>query len=124
MFALLMACEEAPPPKATAPVDNAQHFRFTLHGQAVHLAVDDCTVYLVQADTVRERILKPPSYPLPSICQRQEISADSEYIHVELGRQAFGAGGCCATEGTWRSRNGTDWQRREKHRWVPEGIAR
>jgi hypothetical protein len=33
-------------------------------------------------------------------------------ITATLGRIAFGAGGCCATGGTYRSRDGRTWEKR------------
>ncbi len=89
----------------------------------MHLALDDCEVFRVLPDGRRERVLTTDFYPMLSVCQRQEVSADAEYVLVQLGRQALGAGGCCATGGTWRSRDGQHWQRRVQGRWVEAGAT-
>jgi hypothetical protein len=117
LLLVLAGCQAEPPP------DTAQHFRAELHGVSVHLALDDCEVFRVLPDGRRERVLTTDFYPMLSVCQRQEVSADAEYVLVQLGRQALGAGGCCATDGTWRSRDGQHWQRRVQGRWVEAGAT-
>lgn len=116
LLLFLGGCQAEPPP------DTAQHFRAELHGLPVHLALDDCEVFRVLPDGRREQVLTTDFYPMLSVCQRQEVSADSEYVRVELGRQALGAGGCCATGGTWRSRDGQHRERRVQGRWVEAGA--
>lgn len=113
---LLSGCQDDPPPPGT--VDAATHFQALLGGTPVHLALLDCEVFLVGQDAPRERVLTTDFYPMPSVCMRQEISADADFVTVELGRQALGAGGCCATGGRWRSRDGVHWQRRVDDRWI------
>lgn len=117
LLLLLAGCQAEPPP------DTAQHFRAEVQGLPVHLALDDCEVFRVLPDGRRQRVLTTDFYPMLSVCQRQDVTADSDYIRVELGRQALGAGGCCATGGTWRSRDGQDWQRRVQGRWVEAGAT-
>lgn len=106
--------EEAPSDQA----DQAIHFRATLDGRPVHLALEDCEVFYVPPEGRRERVLSTDFYPMFSVCQRQEASLSDGYILVQLGRQALGAGGCCATGGTWRSRDGRVWERRQADGWV------
>lgn len=117
LFAFLLAsCQaKAPPPPAT---DAATHFRAVIGGTPIHLALEDCEVFFVTADGRREKVLSTDFYPMLSVCKIQNVSADADFITVELGRQAFGAGGCCATEGTWRSRDGKTWERRRNGKWV------
>lgn len=113
---LLAGCQaKAPPPPAT---DAATHFQAVVGGAPIHLALEDCEVFLVAPDGGREKVLSTDFYPMLSVCKRQNISADADFITVELGRQAFGAGGCCATEGIWRSRDGKTWERRRNGKWV------
>lgn len=113
---LLAGCQgDAPPP---ARVDRATHFRAVVGGTPVHLALEDCTVFFVAPDGRREEVLSTDFYPMLSACKVQEVSANADFIHVELGRQALGAGGCCATGGTWRSRDVRVWERRQKGKWV------
>jgi hypothetical protein len=126
---MLAGCQaETPPDNPPEDVDaRAVHFRTTLDGQAVHLVLGDCEAFLVQPDGSRTRVLSTDFYPMFSVCQRQEASVSEGYILVQLGRQALGAGGCCATEGTWRSRDGKTWERRQAGRWVsleqPSALA-
>ena len=97
--------------------------RGTLGGRAVAVLVDGCRVYdLTSSDDTRRRtpVLSPPPYPWFTACERQAAWLDSAYVTVTLGRTAFGAGGCCATGGTYRSRDGRRWERRSgASRWTP-----
>lgn len=115
---LLAACQAKTPPAPAAEVDAATHFRAVIGGMPIHLALEDCEVFFVAPDGGREKVLGTDFYPMSSVCKIQNASADAEFITVELGRQAFGAGGCCATEGTWRSRDGKTWERRRNGKWV------
>lgn len=111
----LAGCQGEEPPSDQA--DKATHFRATLDGRPVHLALEDCEVFYVPPKGRRERVLSTDFYPMFSVCQRQEASLGDGYILVQLGRQALGAGGCCATGGTWRSRDGRVWERRQADGW-------
>ena len=44
----------------------------------MHLALDDCEVFRVLSDGRRERVLTTDFYPMLSVCQRQEVSADAD----------------------------------------------
>lgn len=114
--AALAGCQAEPPPAPT--VDRATHFRAEIDGRRIHLALEDCEVFVVQPDGSRQRALTTDVYPMFSACMRQQASVRDGHVVVELGRQAFGAGGCCATEGLWRSRDGTAWERRQAGRWT------
>jgi len=123
LAAIAIGCAPEPDPPAPAR-ETGKRFSANLHGRSIQLIVDDCEVFLLGADGKRERVVTTDSYPMFSSCEREEISADNEYITVYLGRTAFGAGGCCATSGTWRSRDGGYWERRERGRWMsPEEVA-
>jgi len=119
LISLLLAACQAKTPPAPAAADTATHFHAVIGGTPIHLALEDCEVFFVAPDGGREKVLATDFYPMPSVCKIQKAAADAEYITVELGRQAFGAGGCCATEGTWRSRDGKAWERRRAGKWVP-----
>lgn len=115
--AVLTGCKAQ---ESTAPTkDNATHFRTEIDGRPIHLALADCEAFIVLPDGRRERVLTTDFYPMISACQRQEASVRDGHVVVELGRQALGAGGCCATEGLWRSRDGMTWERRQSGRWIP-----
>ncbi|SEL42860.1 hypothetical protein SAMN05518845_107138 [Variovorax sp. YR750] len=97
----------------TAPPE--QVFQGTLAGQTVHLVVHDCEVLSVR-QTAQGRlewksVLAPEPYPFPTSCERQSLSFDAGQVTARLGRRAFGAGGCCASGGTYRSADGLIWKR-------------
>jgi hypothetical protein len=97
-------------------------FRGTVGGRRVALLVEGCKVYDLGApgDARGEPVLVPDPYPWPTVCQREHARADSAWVTVTLGRMAFGAGGCCATGGTYRSRDGRVWERElGEGRWAP-----
>jgi len=119
---LLAGCDRAnpaPPPSAeevairTAPPE--QVFQGTLAGQPVHLVVHDCEVLRVrqgaQGRIEWTSVLAPEPYPFPTACERQSLSFDAGQVTARLGRRAFGAGGCCASGGTYRSADGLDWKK-------------
>lgn len=97
----------------TAPAE--QVFRGTLAGQPVHLVVHDCEVLRVQQGAQGRiewtSVLAPEPYPFPTACERQSLSFDAGQVTAKLGRRAFGAGGCCASGGTYRSTDGLNWKK-------------
>lgn len=108
-----------PDPMAAVPPERV--FNGTLDGKPVHLAVHDCKVYRAIPKEARESkesgengwqmVLEPDLYPFFTYCERQSLQADNGVVTVTLGRIAFGAGGCCATGGTYRSRDGELWKK-------------
>ena len=97
-------------------------FRGVVGGRRVALLVEGCKVYDLGATegAKGEPVLAPDPYPWPTVCERQHARADSAWVTVTLGRSAFGAGGCCATGGTYRSRDGRVWERGlGDGRWAP-----
>lgn len=116
-----VAPSSAPPPKLSreaivtrdAPAERV--FRGQLAGAAAHFVVDDCEVFQVESRAGGEvhwtSVLKPEPYPLWTSCERQSLSFDGRAVTATLGRQAFGAGGCCATGGTYRTVDGRTWKR-------------
>jgi hypothetical protein len=105
-------------------------FRGTVGGRPLALMVDGCAVYdLADAprgdEGARDARLTPDFYPWPTVCSREAITADTAWVTVVLGRTGFGAGGCCATGGTYRTRDGRRWEREDGHgRWVAADAAR
>jgi hypothetical protein len=106
-----------PDPMAGVPAERV--FKGTLEGKPVHLAVHDCKVYRAISKESKEEsggngwqmVLEPDLYPFFTYCERQTLQADNGVVTVTLGRIAFGAGGCCATGGTYRSRDGELWKK-------------
>lgn len=108
-----------PDPMAEIPPERV--FKGLLGGKPVHLAVHDCKVYRAIPKESRESkepgkddwqmVLEPELYPFFTYCERQSLQADNGVVTVILGRIAFGAGGCCATGGTYRSRDGELWKK-------------
>lgn len=118
---LLAGCEE--------PVEPGTKLRAEIDGTRIELLLHDCKVYLTAhgKEKLRERVrvLEPEPYPWFTFCDRQEIAADKRYITATLGRVAFGAGGCCATGGTYRSRDGRNWEKQVNgDKWRPVEPAK
>ena len=90
-------------------------FKGELSGQFAHLLLHDCEVFSVQAlpggEVQWESVLAPEPYPFPTACERQSMKFDSGSLTVTLGRRAFGAGGCCASGGTYSSADGRRWKK-------------
>ena len=118
----LAGCDSDVPPaplskQAQATLDAApeQVFKGVLAGQPVFLLVHDCEVFLVEplekGEVRWEKVLAPEPYPLFTSCQRQSIRYEAGVLRVTLGRMAFGAGGCCATGGDYRSTDGRSWKK-------------
>lgn len=114
---LVSGCESETPRNEMTALQG-RTFDFVMRGQAVRLVLEDCEVFFVPSKGERERVVTTDFYPMISACQREDISSDADYITVFLGRQALGAGGCCATSGTWRSPDGRHWERRMNGRWL------
>ncbi|MDL5037860.1 hypothetical protein [Comamonas resistens] len=90
-------------------------FKGVLAGESVFLLLHDCEVYRVETGDKGEvrwqSVLAPDFYPMWTACQRQSMSFEKGALTVTLGRMAFGAGGCCATGGTYRSTDGRNWKK-------------
>ena len=90
-------------------------FKGVLAGETMHLLLHDCEVYRVETGAKGEvrwqSVLAPDFYPMWTACQRQSMHFEKGALTVTLGRMAFGAGGCCATGGTYRSTDGRNWKK-------------
>ena len=84
-------------------------------GHAVELQLGDCNVYKVTHGLLgairKTRVLSPDFYLGFTVCTRQSLRKEGEYAIATLCRQAIGAGGGCASSGTYRSRDGDTWER-------------
>jgi hypothetical protein len=111
----LCACDDAPDETEaairSAPPERA--YQGVRAGKPVHLVLHDCKLYAVSVESRRKigwtKLLEPDPYPFFTYCERQKLWEDEGALRVTLGRIAFGAGGCCATGGTWRSSDGREW---------------
>jgi hypothetical protein len=90
-------------------------FEGMLEGKFVHLIVYDCAVYEVKGKSLNDMewtlVLDAEPYPFFTSCVRQSLSKVKDGVTVELGLMAFGAGGCCATGGTYRTTDGRKWKK-------------
>ena len=110
---------------------NGLVLRAIVGGRQLRLMVHDCAVYNLDDPPTpngrRPAVLETDFYPWPTVCARQAIEADPAGATVTLGKTALGAGGCCATGGTYRTRDGRGWERREPTgEWsvIPRDSAR
>lgn len=91
-------------------------FEGRLGGESMFLLVHDCEVYRVErregGGVEWTSVLAPEFYPFWTVCQRQSLAIQPKLLTVTLGRQAVGAGGCCATGGTYTSVDGRNWKKR------------
>ena len=132
-FATLSACGPSKEERAARAADSivaiadtaGRVFRGTVGGRPVALMVSDCKVFdlndAYRQDGRRPSVLTTEFYPWPTFCMRQSIEADTAWVKVELGRTGFGAGGCCATGGVFRSRDGRTWEKRAAGKWIRVG---
>lgn len=101
---------------ATQETPEALQFKGTLAGKPIHLLMHECKVYKVdpaEGDNVAwTLVLEGDFYPLPTICVRQELTVGKGFIKAFVGRQAFGAGGCCTGTPEYRSTDGLTWKPR------------
>lgn len=120
MLVLLSACQPDPVPLSDAAIavrDAAPEDLFVgrLQNVDIELLVQDCKVFQVARGPERAvdltEVLAPPPYPFFTDCQRQSLRHDNGAVIAVLGRMALGAGGCCATGGTWRTRDGQTWEK-------------
>ncbi|MBB1627042.1 hypothetical protein [Achromobacter sp. UMC71] len=99
---------------ATQETPAALQFQGTLAGKPIHLLVHECKVYKVDpaegGNVAWTLVLEGEFYPLPTLCIRQELTVNKGVAKVFLGRQAFGAGGCCTGNPEYRSTDGLTWK--------------
>ncbi len=122
LLCTVVACRPAPAPArlsdAAIAVRDAlpeDRFRGRLGDAPVELLARDCKVFGVVRGAGQEvtltEVLAPAPYPFFTGCERQWLREEGDAVIAVLGRRAFGAGGCCATGGTWRTRDGQTWEK-------------
>ncbi|MFO1520060.1 MAG: hypothetical protein U1F57_10420 [bacterium] len=91
--------------------------------KGVFLGLKDCEVYRsISEDNVIvgwEKALGKPFYPL-GVCSRSEINANGEYANAFLCVLGMGAGGGCSAGGNYRTKDGKNWEKEGKGKWVKE----
>lgn len=101
-------------------------FRTTVEGKPLVLLLKSCSVYRLEAtpEAVTEHeVLKPGFLLWPTGCTGQRLWRDGAYIFAELINMEFGAGGGNASGGTYRSRNGIDWEKQTGKGWLAVAEA-
>jgi len=101
---------------ATRDTPPEHQFKGMLAGQPVHLLVHECKVYKVEPaegeNVTWTLVLEGDPYPLPTRCIHQSLTESKGVVTAFIGRQAFGAGGCCTGTPEYRSRDGMNWKPR------------
>lgn len=129
--ALVAACWPGAGERAAAAMEREAEaqglvLRAMLDGRPLALMVRDCRVYDLadRPDRKGRRPvrLEPEFYLGPTSCARQSIATDAGWVTVTIGRMAFGAGGCCASGGTYRTRDGRAWEKRVRGAWVAQAA--
>ena len=99
---------------ATRDTPPEQTFKGMLQGKPVHLIVNDCKVYKVDAgqgeNVTWTLVLQAEPYLLPRLCVRQSLTAGKDHVTAFIGLQAIGAGGCCSGRPEHRSSDGVNWK--------------
>lgn len=98
---------------ATRDTPPEQQFKGVLAGKPVHPLVHNCKVYRVNeaegGNISWTLVLEGEPYPLPTSCVRQTLTEAKGHVTAFIGRQAFGAGGCCTGQPEYRSTDGLNW---------------
>lgn len=84
-------------------------------GNRHHLfGIKDCHIYkALQTGNVTGEwslLFKPEPYLLPKACVRERLEMQGQYLQIEIGTQAIGAGGCCTTYAAYRTLDGETWE--------------
>ena len=101
---------------ATRDTPPELQFKGVLAGQPVHLLVHECKVYKVEpaeGENVKWTLVLEGDFSLlPTLCVQQRLTESKGVVTAFLGRQAFGAGGCCTGTPEYRSKDGVNWKPR------------
>ena len=125
VIGLLAGCDASLPPPpagskltaetiATNETPAALQFKGILAGKPIHLLLNNCKVYKVDAaegeNVSWTLVLEGEFYPLPTSCIRQSLTVEKGFVTAFIGRQAMGAGGCCTGRPEYRSSDGINWK--------------
>ena len=83
------------------------------NSSATLFGIKNCHVYKAAQTQGRrgdwELLFKPAPYALPKMCIVERLEMEGNYLHIEIGTQAMGAGGCCTTYAAYRTLDGETW---------------
>jgi hypothetical protein len=124
---LLCACIIATGCKDDTQLEGAP-VELSVGGRTVTLQMGDCRIYRVERNwlgrTHKTRVLSTDFYLGFTACTRQSLRKEGDYAIASLCRQAIGAGGGCASSGTYRTRDGEQWEKQiGKDKWAPVEAA-
>ena len=97
-------------------------FQTELEGGPKAFLLLGCEVFLLDTSgrkVQRTRVLKPGFYLWPTVCTGQSIRAEEGYVLAMLENRAVGAGGGNTSGGSYRSKDGSRWEKWTKEGWLP-----
>ncbi|MBI1356940.1 MAG: hypothetical protein GC160_21580 [Acidobacteria bacterium] len=97
-------------------------FETELEGRPVAFLAMSCEVYLLDTSgrkVQRTRVLKTGFYLFPTVCLGQSIRFEDGYVLALLENRAIGAGGGNTSGGSYRSKDGSHWEKWTKQGWLP-----
>jgi len=126
-FVLLLVCTAAVGCKDDTRLEG-EPVKLTVDGRTVTLQLGDCRVYRVERNwlgtTRKTRVLSTEFYLGFTACTRQTLRKEGDYAIASLCRQAIGAGGGCASSGTYRTRDGAKWEKEVgEGKWAAVEVA-
>lgn len=103
----LLSCRQRPPLRENASayilpeVPDFSHPVVDLplkDGKFMRFRIRDCDVFpAVPGRDSCDPMIRPDAHPLPQACVREPLEFNGEFIQIEIGPQAMGAGGCCTS---------------------------
>ena len=122
----LASCDSSlppPPPGSTLTAETIatretppeRQFKGVLAGKPIHLLVNNCKVYKVDAaegENVSWTLVVEGDFIRCPRRISQSLTEGKGFITAFIGRQAFGAGGCCTGTPEYRSKDGLNWKPR------------
>jgi hypothetical protein len=100
--------------------------RAELGGKPVYFLALDCKVFLLDpaAEKVKQtKVLQTGFYLGFTACMEHSIQQEGEYVIAYLANRAIGAGGGNTSGGTYRSKDGIQWEKKMGAKWRPVDEA-
>jgi hypothetical protein len=111
--------------KEVAP-KGGELFQTELAGKSIAFLLIDCQVFVLDPSgekVKRTKVLKTGFYLGWTACMEQSIKAEGGYIIAYLSNRAIGAGGGNTSGGTYRSKDGFQWEKKMAKGWLPVDEA-